>query len=98
MFVCWLWQKIMSCYVMLCYVTSVSISQFTFHFFQLKLITLHYTIAILDNIRRQEASVLELWTAKQKRQNDCLQYVTFEQNAKQVRSISNISYKSHILL
>ena len=41
---------------------------------------------ILDDLLRQEDRVLESWTQKKKRLDQCLQYVLFERSARQVRT------------
>ena len=39
----------------------------------------------LDHLHKQENTVLEFWTGRKKSLDQCQQYVTFEQSAKQVR-------------
>lgn len=47
-----------------------------------------YITATLDQLLQQENLVIEYWTVKKKKLEQCHQYVLFEQSAKQVRVTS----------
>ena len=48
--------------------------------------------ATLDQLLQQENLVIEYWTVKKRKLEQCHQYVLFEQSAKQVRIIISLFY------
>jgi len=49
-----------------------------------------FSTETLDSLLQQENNVIEFWTVKKKKLEQCHQYVLFEQSAKQVNSYHRI--------
>ena len=64
-------------------------------------VTEHYlvvAIATLDQLLKQENVVLEFWTMRKKKLDQCHQFVLFERSAKQVRPSARLSVRLAVYL